>query len=205
MYSTIQHFLEELEAKGLFASPDVWVSVNGFANSIEDEDYRAALFGGAGVRLCRAGHYELAERVASMARGAERAHQFRLLAEEMARAQQVQQSLHVYSLVRETVLAEDYSTGIVQELEVSAKNLATLGRRDLAIKFWGDAVALAGPKQSSGGHEGPESSGTLFAAVEALYGLGEMESAREIAAAIQLELLRERVLKFIEKHGQAAE
>jgi len=205
LYSRIQHFLEKLEAKGSFASPDVLVSVNGFANSIEDEDYRAALFGGAGVRLCRAGHYELAERVTSMARGPERAHELRLLAEELATAQQVQQSLHVYTLVRETVLAENYSTGIVQELEVSAKGLATLGRRDLAIKFWGDAIALAGPRQSSGGHEGPESSGTLLAAVEALCGLGEIERAREIAAAIQLQFLKERAAKFIEKYGYTTE
>ena len=200
MYSRIQRFLEELDAKGSFASPNVLVSVNGFANLI-DEDYRAALFGGAGLCLCRAGHYELAERVTSMARGPERAHEFRLLAEELARAQQPQQSLNVYALVREIVLAENYSTGIVQELEASARGLATLGKRDLAIKFWGDAIALAGPKQSSRGHEGPESSGTLLAAVEALCGLGEIERAREIAAAIQFEILRERALKFIEKQA----
>jgi hypothetical protein len=201
LYSRIYQFLEELEAKGSFASPEVLVSVNGFANSIEDEDYRAALFGGAGVRLCRAGQYELAERVTSMARGRERANGFRLLAEELAKARQVQQSLHVYTLARETVLAENHSTGIIQELEESAKNLAMLGRRDLAIKFWEDAIALAGPKQASGGHEGPESSGTLYAAVEALCGFGEIERARKIAVAIQLGILKDRALKFIEKYA----
>jgi hypothetical protein len=205
MYSRIQQFLAQLEAKGALTSSEVWASVNAFADTLEDEDYCAALFGDVSVHLCRSGQYELAEEVASRARGPERAHQLRQLAEELARAKQVQLSLRVYALVREAVLAETYSTGIVQELEESARGLAKLGRKDLAIKFWGDAIALAGPKQSSGGHEGPESSGTLFAAVEGLCGLGEIESASKIAKTIQLELLRERALKLIEKQGKAGE
>ena len=174
-------------------------SVNAFANSLEDEDYRAFLLGGTGVRLCRAGQYELAEKVTLLARGAERAHGLRQLAEELAIAKQNEQSLHVYALVRETVMAANYSTGVVQELEVSARNLAKLGQNELAKKFWEDAVTLAEPKQSSGGHEGPESSGTLMCAVEALCGIGEIQRAREIAANIQLEFLRERALDFIRK------
>lgn len=204
MYSEIQHFLEDLEAKESLASAEAFASLNAFADSLEDEDYRAALYGGAGVRLCRAGHYDLAEKVTSLAKGPERASQFRQLAEELRTANQVQRSLQMYSLVRETVLSANYSTGIVQELERSAKSLAKLGRRDLAIKFWEDAVALAGPKQSAGGHEGPESSGTLWEAVQGLCELGEIEHAREIAAAIQLDFLKAQAGALIEKHGNAS-
>lgn len=204
MYSEIQHFLDDLEAKGSLASAEALASLNAFADSLEDEDYRAALYGGAGVRLCRAGQYDLAEKITSLAQGPERASQFSQLAEELRKANQVQRSLQMCALVRETVLSASYSTGIVQELEASAKSLAKLGRRDLAIKFWEDAVALAGPKQSAGGHEGPESSGTLWEAVQGLCELGEIQRAGEIATAIQLDFLKAQAVALIEKYGNAS-
>ena len=67
-----------------------------------------------------------------------------------------------------------------------------------------DAVALAGPKQLAGSQEGLESSGTLWEAVEGLCELGEIERAREIAAAIQLDFLKARALGLIEKHGNVS-
>lgn len=156
-----------------------------------DEDYGAALLGELSVALVGLKEVEQAQGIARLIWGQEKSEHLRSLAEAEVAIGEKGRARAVLQEARQAAFIYRFPTRQAQSIAAIA---GTMERVDLeaAVELWESAIAIAAPAQEAGGTGGPEASGVLFEAVEALWRLARPTDARRAADQIKLESLRER-------------
>jgi len=159
------------------------------------EDFGAALLGEVSLALVGSKQFEKAEGIAGLIKGQEKSEHLRALAEAEAKVGENDRATALLQVARRAAFIYEFLTEQAQSIAAVAGTMEAIDK-NAAVEFWESAVAVAAPAQNRGGTDGPEASGVLLEAVEALCRLARGAEARKVAAQIELPCLRERAIEL---------
>jgi hypothetical protein len=193
MYTEIHALMAALSRAGVLTETSVSTALIAFAQALEDPDFGAEILCELALELVKAGQFERAEEAARLIKGQEKSDCLRRVAEGEARQGQPERAMTLFQDACQAAFIYEFPTQQAQNVAEVGRSLEGVDKK-AAIRTWKEAVQIAIPAQAAAGTDGPEASGVIFEAVEALIRLGETENARKTANLISMVPLRERAL-----------